>query len=643
MRAGLPQKEQANSVEDASEAPRSKFAATARRLLGVVGIQRPFIAMLTLGLASITLNVIGPLLLGRATDLVLAGVIGRQNPGMDKSDVIDRLRQQGQSALAGMLQSTGFTPGRSSDLAAVSTILAIALGVYGLSGLCWILQGRQATRAIQRSAYRLRAEAESKLARLPLSYFDSHKRGEVLSRITNDIDNVVQMLQQSMSQLSNSLLLIVGVLVMMFWLSPLLAVIAVVVVPSAMAVTALLGRRAQTRFAEQWKATGQLNAYVEELYDSHALVKAFDRSEASATAFRDHNEVLFRSAFRAQLLSGASQPMMNFINNLGYVIVAVVGCLRVVSGTMSIGDVQAFIQYSRQLSGPLTQVTSLAGVVQSGIASAERVFELMDAAEEVPDTGRRLRQGTSQGLVAFESVSFGYEPDEPLIEDLSLTVEPGKTVAIVGPTGAGKTTLINLLLRFYDVTGGRITLDGVDIRSLSRNALRSEIGVVLQDAWLFTGSIADNIAYGREGATREQIEAAARSAHADHLIRTLPNGYDTVLDNDSTGVSAGERQLITIARAFLSDPAILVLDEATSSVDTRTELLVRRAMAQLSRGRTSFVIAHRLSTVRDADTIVVMENGAIVEQGTHTDLLAADGAYSVLYRAQFAMPTVELN
>ena len=644
MNAGRPKYERADPLEAAAGAPRSDFIATARRLLGVVGVQRPFVAMLVLGLASITLNVIGPLLLGRATDLILAGVIGRQNPaGVNRSDVIDHLRQQGHGALAGMLQSTGFTPGRNSDLAAVSTILVVALGVYVLSGLCWILQGRQATRAIQRSAYRLRAESQSKLARLPLSYFDSHKRGEVLSRITNDIDNIVQMLQQAMSQLTNSLLLIVGVLVMMFWLSPPLAVIALVVVPAAMAVTTLLGRRAQVRFSEQWNTTGQLNAHIEEMYGSHALVKAFDQGEQSAAVFREHNEALFRSAYRAQLLSGTSQPAMNFINNLGYVIVAVVGCLRVISGTMSIGDVQAFIQYSRQLSGPLTQVTSLAGVVQSGIASAERVFELLDAVEEVPDRDTERRRTASNGLVRFESVSFHYEPNKPVIEDLSLTVAPGTTVAVVGPTGAGKTTLINLLLRFHDVTGGRITLDGVDIGNLRRTDLRSEIGVVLQDTWLFSGSIADNIGYGLEGATREQIEAAARSAHADHLIRTLPDGYDTVLDNESTGVSAGELQLITIARAFLADPTILVLDEATSSVDTRTELLVRRAMARLSQGRTSFVIAHRLSTVRDADTILVMQNGSIVEQGAHADLLAADGTYTRLYRAQFAQPAVELS
>ncbi|MFG3309785.1 ABC transporter ATP-binding protein [Streptomyces wuyuanensis] len=617
---------------------------TARRLLRMVGVQRPFVAMFILGLASITFNVMGPLLLGRATDLVLAGVIGEGNPaGTHETDVLGHLRQEEHGALAGIFRAMGFVPGHNSDLATVSAILIIALGVYGLSGLCWILQGRQATKAIQRSAYRLRAEAELKLARLPLSHFDSHKRGELLSRITNDIDNVVQMLQQAMSQLTNSLLLLVGLLLMMFWLSPLLTVIALVVVPAAIAVTALLGRRAQSRFSQQWNTTGQLNAHVEEMYSKHALIKAFDHGDQSAAVFHEHNEALFRSAYRAQMLSGSSQPAMNFINNLGYVIVAVVGCLRALSGAMSIGDVQAFIQYSRQLSGPLTQVTSLAGVVQSGIASAERVFELLDAPEQVPDSEYALRNTTSRGFVRFEHVSFRYEPNKPLIEDICLTVEPGKTVAIVGPTGAGKTTLVNLLLRFHDVTGGRITLDGTDIERLSRTDLRAEIGVVLQDTWLFTGSIADNIGYGREGATREQIETAARCAHVDHLIRTLPEGYDTVIDDDRAGISAGERQLISIARAFLSDPTILVLDEATSCVDTRTELLIRKAMSRLSQGRTSFVIAHRLSTVRDADIILVMQNGSIVEQGTHKDLLAANGTYTQLHKAQFAGSPIGLD
>ncbi|WP_405008585.1 ABC transporter ATP-binding protein/permease [Kitasatospora purpeofusca] len=576
----------------------------------LVGVQRPFAAMLALGLVSIALNVTGPLLLGHATDLIVAGAL---TPG----------------------------PAPQDGVAAVSGVILVALGVYGLSGLCWILQGRQATRAIQRSAYRLRSEAETKLSRLPLAYYDTHPRGEILGRITHDIDNSVQMLQQALSQLTNSVLLILGLLIFMCRLSPLLAVTAVLIVPTATAVTTLLGRRAQSRFTEQWDTMGRLNAHVEEAYGNHTLVKAFDMSERSTAEFQEHNEALFRSGYRAQLLSGSSQPAMTFINNLGYVVVAVVGCLRVIAGAMSIGDVQAFVQYTRQLSGPLTQVTSLASVVQSGIASAERVFELLDADEEpqdAPDRGCTV----ARGLIRFESVGFGYVPTKPLIKDFSLTIEPGQTVAVVGPTGAGKTTLISLLLRFYDVTEGRITLDGTDIRDLPRSSLRRQIGAVLQDTWLFGGSIADNIGYSSAGATRDQIEAAARSAHADHFIRTLPDGYDTVLDGETVGVSAGERQLIAIARAFLADPAILVLDEATSSVDTRTELLVRRAMARLSRGRTRFVIAHRLATVRDADTLLVLRDGSIEEQGTHTELLAANGMYHRLYQAQFAHQAVRL-
>ncbi|MFC0436899.1 ABC transporter ATP-binding protein [Kutzneria buriramensis] len=617
------------------------FAVTGRRLLRLVRVQRAFAAMLALGLASITLNIISPILLGRATDLVLAGVLGHgTTPGETKAQVVARLREQGHDTFAAMVGVVDFTPGQGVDMAAVAASLLAALVVTAVSGLCWMLQGRQATKAIQHAGARLRAEVEAKLGRLPLTRFDTTRRGDLLSRATNDVDNLIVTLQQTMSQLTNSVLLLVALLVMMFSITPLLAVIAVLVVPAAVAVTTLLGKRAQPDFNRLWAAVGGLTGQVEETYTGHALVTAHDRRDLALAEFRERNEAVFRAGYRAQFVSGVSQPSMNFVNNLGYVAVAVVGCLRVLSGGLTIGELQAFVQYSRQLSGPLTQVTGLAGIVQSGVASARRVFELLDSAEETDGETGRL-PSPAAGLVRFESVRFRYDEDTPLIEGLSLDVRPGRTVAIVGPTGAGKTTLVNLLLRFYEVSGGRITVDGIDIATVPRADLRARVGMVLQDSWLFAGTIADNIGYGRDGAGREEIEAAARAAHADHFIRTLPDGYDTVLGEDGGGVSAGERQLITIARAFLADSPILVLDEATSAVDSRTELLVRRAMERLSAGRTCFVIAHRLSTVRDADTIVVMRGGAIVESGTHAALLAADGPYAELYRAQFAQPVTD--
>ncbi|MCX5226071.1 ABC transporter ATP-binding protein [Streptomyces sp. NPDC006553] len=584
------------------------FRASGLRLLRTLAPDRArLVGLLAAGATGVALTVLNPLLLGRATDLVITGATGP----------------------AGV------------DFRAVGRLLALsALVVAGSSFFTWV-QLRIATAVVQRAGHRLREEAQHKLAKLPLGYFDRQPRGEVLSRTTNDIDNVTQTLQQAFSQMVRALLTLVGVLAMMFWVSPVLALVALATVPVSIVVAAFVGRRAQPQFVKQWAVTGRLGSHVEEMITGHTEVVVFGRREEAVRRFDELGEELYRASFRAQFVSGFIQPALTFVGNLNYVVIAVVGGLRVASGTLSVGDVQAFIQYSYDFNGPITQVAAMANLLQSGVASAERVFDLLDAEEEDPDPAEPKRPESLRGRVSFEKVAFRYEPGKPLIEDLSLTVEPGRTVAIVGPTGAGKTTLVNLLLRFHEVTGGRITLDGVDTAAMTREELRSGIGMVLQDTWLFGGTIADNIAYGVPGeVSRERIVEAARAAHADRFVRTLPAGYDTVLDEDGGGLSAGEKQLVTLARAFLSDPVILVLDEATSSVDTRTELLVQEAMSSLRSGRTSFVVAHRLSTIRDADTILVMDGGSIAEQGSHEELLAAGGAYARLHAAQFAR-TVE--
>jgi ATP-binding cassette, subfamily B, multidrug efflux pump len=620
------------------------FKNSSRRLLAALRPERNLLVLgLLSGVAAVACSVTGPKILGNATDLIFAGVIGRSLPaGVTQQQAVAHLRASGQGKLADIVAAMHHVrPGHGIDFGSVGLVLLWVLLVYVAAAVCGFVQARIATTVVQRTVFRMRQQVEEKLGRLPLSYFDKQARGEVLSRVTNDIDNITQSMQQTLSQIVSSVLTIVGVLAMMFWISWLLALVALVTVPVSVVVATRIGKRAQPNFIKQWASTGKLNAHIEEMYTGHSLVKVFGRQKESAATFAEHNEALYQAGFRAQFISGIMQPAMMFIGNLNYVLVAVIGGLRVASGSLSIGDVQAFVQYSRQFSQPLTQVASMANLVQSGVASAERVFELLDAPEQDPDPVEPKHPERVHGRVEFENVAFSYDPDKPLIEDLSLTVTPGQTVAIVGPTGAGKTTLVNLLMRFYETTGGRITLDGVDIAEMSREQLRENIGMVLQDTWLFGGTIAENIAYGCDDPTHEKIVEAAKTTHVDRFVRTLPDGYDTVIDDEGSNVSAGEKQLITIARAFLAEPAILVLDEATSSVDTRTEVLIQHAMASLRTGRTSFVIAHRLSTIRDADVILVMDQGAIVEQGTHDDLVTAGGTYAQLYAAQFAQPVAE--
>ena len=619
------------------------FFPSLKRLFGHLAPERLILALVVLlAVAGIVMNVLGPKILGMATDVIFTGVLGKNLPsGATKEQVVAALRAQGKNTFADMVERLNVIPGHGIDFVLLEKLLLVALGLYLVASLFLWLQGYLLNGAVQRSIYSLRSQVEEKVNRLPLSYFDKQTRGELLSRVTNDIDNISQSLQQTLSQLLTSLLTVIGVTVMMLVVSPVLALIALVTIPVSILVITVIGRRSQRLFIQQWKTTGELNGHVEEAFTGQSLVKVFGRQHEVEAVFAERNHTLYSASFGAQFISGLIMPTMFFIGNLNYVAIAVVGGLRVASGTMNLGDVQAFIQYTRMFTQPLTQLASMANLLQSGVASAERVFEVLDEEEQVPEEASSLNP--TCGRVAFEHIWFSYDRDRPLITDLSLVAEPGSTVAIVGPTGAGKTTLVNLIMRFYELDGGRITLDGVDIATVPRAALRSNIGMVLQDTWLFHGTIRENIAYGRPTATEEEIHAAAEATYVDRFVHALPSGYDTVLDEEASNISAGEKQLITIARAFLADPALLILDEATSSVDTRTEVLVQRAMAALRSDRTSFVIAHRLSTIRDADVILVMEDGKIVEQGTHHELLDARGHYFDLYNSQFAAGREELE
>ena len=597
------------------------------------------IVVIVLAFASVFLAVLGPKLLGNATNIIFDGLVSSQLPaGMTQDQAVAALNASGQTDRAGMVAAMTLTPGEGVDFAALARVLAIVTIVYVLSSVLSWGQNYLMAGVTQRTIYRLREEVDRKLGRLPLRYFDGSSRGDVLSRVTNDIDNISMTLQQTLTQLITAVLTVVGVLAMMVWISPILALISLLTVPLSFAVTMAIAKRSQPHFIAQWKWTGTLNGHVEETFSGHDLVKVFGHRRRSIEEFDEANELMYESSFRAQYISGIIQPALTVVANLNYVAIAVIGGMRVATGTMSLGDVQAFIQYSRQFTMPITQIAGVANILQSGIASAERVFELLDEEEETPDDADAIVLGEPTGRIAFQDVAFRYVADAPLIEDFNLSVEPGEIVAIVGPTGAGKTTLVNLLMRFYDVDSGRILMDGEPTMAMRRDDLRRSFGMVLQDTWLFEGTIHDNIAYGAIDPSEADIEAAARAARVDHFVRTLPDGYQTMLTEGASNISAGERQLLTIARAFLADPAVLILDEATSSVDTRTEVLIQQAMAELRHGRTSFVIAHRLSTIRNADVIVVLEQGRIVEQGTHEALIEAEGAYYRLYQSQFEAP-----
>jgi ATP-binding cassette subfamily B multidrug efflux pump len=616
------------------------FWPSAKRLVGLLAPEKLGMTLVLLFVsASVVLTVIAPKILGQAMDVIFAGVIGRDLPqGATQEQIIAGLRAQGQDDFADMLSGMVVVPGVGIDFVELGRLIMIVLAMYFVASFFMWAQGYILNRLVMRVVYNLRRDVEDKLNRLPLNYFDTRQRGDVLSRVTNDVDNIQNALQQAFAQLVQSLLTVIGIVVMMFIVSWQMALIALVALPLSAVAAALIGTKAQGLFAAQWKSTGALNGQIEESFSGHDLMKVFGREQDARDNFEERNEELYKASFGAQFVSGTIFPVMQFISYLAYVGIAVVGGLRVASGQMTLGDATAFIQYSREFTQPLGQMAGMANMLQSGVASAERTFELLDADEQDRETATASLPERTDGHVEFHDVTFSYDPEKPLIEDLSFEAHPGHTVAIVGPTGAGKTTLVNLVMRFYELDGGRITVDGVDITSLARSELRSKVGMVLQDAWLFNGSILENIRYGRLDATDEEVFAAAKATYVDRFVRALPDGYATVIDDEGTNVSTGEKQLITIARAFLANPSLLILDEATSSVDTRTELLVQHAMAALRTERTSFVIAHRLSTIRDADTILVMEAGRIVEQGNHESLLAAQGAYHRLYRSQFAGP-----
>lgn len=619
------------------------FWPSAIRLVRLLGSVKAWFAVATgLILISVALTVAAPYVLGKAMDIIFNGVVGAKLPkGVAPDVLVEQLRDRGEDSLADLVTGQGVIPGEGIDFVRLSQLIIFVLLLYFAASFLDWLSGYILNRIVMKVVYDLRKDVEDKLNRLPIGYFDSRQRGDVLSRVTNDIDNIQQALQQAFSQLVRSVLLVLGIGIIMFVLSWQLALIALIALPLSALIAGFVGVRSQKLFAAQWKHTGDLNGHIEESFTGHELVRIFNRDESMSEAFDEKNEELYAAAAQAQFLSGTMMPAMQFVSYLTYVLIAVVGGLRVAAGQVTLGQVTAFIQYSREFSQPIGEMAGVANMLQSGIASAERTFELIDADEQVPDTASAHLSDQASGHVEFDNVSFSYDANTPLIENLSLEARPGQTVAIVGPTGAGKTTLVNLIMRFYELDSGRILIDGVDITDLSRAELRGHTGMVLQDAFLFTGTIRENIRYGRLNASDDDVINAAQATMVDHFVRLLPDGYDTVLDENGSTLSSGERQLLTIARAFLAQPSLLILDEATSSVDTRTEVLVQEAMQTLRSGRTSFVIAHRLSTIRDADMIVMMQHGRVVEQGSHDELLSQGGAYADLYQAQFAGETAE--
>lgn len=633
----LPHGDEGDMFSDAPARKAKHFWPSVKRLFGLMAAEKlGLINVVLLVIGSVVLTVIAPKILGKAMDVVYSGVIGSQLPaGANIDDIIAGARAEGRDDFANMLSTAEVVPGQGIDFTALGQIIILVLLMYLVASMLMWAQGYILNALVMRVVYRLREDIERTINKLPLRYFDTRQRGDVMSRVTNDVDNIQQALQQAFSQLVQSALTILGIGVMMFIVSWQLALLALIALPLSALIAGVIGTRSQRLFKAQWKHTGEVNGHVEESFSGLDVVRAFGRDEIMLEEFDRRNESLYQASAGAQFVSGMIMPAMQFVSYLSYVLIAVAGGLKVASGQMTLGDATAFIQYSREFSQPISEMAGVANMLQSGVASAERTFELLDAEEEELDEVQETLPQRTPGRVEFSEVSFRYTEDTPLIEKVSFTAEPGHTVAIVGPTGAGKTTLVNLVMRFYEITGGHIFLDGTDTRDLSRADLRSHVGMVLQDAWLFEGSIRENIRYGRLDATDDEVMAAAQATMVDRFVRQLPDGYDTVIDSDGGSVSAGERQLITIARAFLADPSLLILDEATSSVDTRTEVLVQQAMAALRTDRTSFVIAHRLSTIRDAHTILVMEDGAIVEHGNHDELLAAEGAYYRLYMSQF--------